>query len=414
MSTWEHPLQLFGLEHPEEWDLQYQEETGGVMLLNAGLVGACALSLTPLAMTGGERPMEEQVREIAARVGVALPENRVETREEGETRWAYAEGTREDAISKQSRFRFWVIRHGSLALHAAQLGPGADLPRQREIADAILASIRFPEILPATPEEFVQRVMEVLAREYAPVQATRTGEWSLHLVDGQGAEIGTVSLENLYRECLLQAESAGALIRNHLNGVLGLFSEGAAPDEAETYASVCARILPMLRSEAWVSEIPQDMELATIPFAPGLVMCFAVDEPTHFSYISRARLAGWDVPLERLQEMAQDNLAARDENLQVTVLPGPDGQPVAVAVAAGDGYDASRFLLPNIRELFAEHLGEEYLVGIPNRDFLIAFSERIPEMAARITKQVEADYQRMSHPISPTVYRVTPASIQPV
>ena len=413
MTTWEHPLQLFSLEHPENWDLQYQEETGGIMLLHAGLIGACALSLTPLAITGGERPLDEVVREIAARVGVTLADRDVEAWDDGDTRWAYAEGTREDAISKQSRFRFWVARHGSLALHVAQLGPGADMAHQREMADTILRSVRFPEILPPTPEEFIARVADIVVREYPDVHATRTSEWTVHFADAQGNEIGTASLENLYRECLLEAQSMGALIREHLNGVLGMFTEELKQDQEQPYSSVCDRIMPMLRSEEWVKEIPQGMELATIPFAPGLVMCFAVDEPTHFSYISRARLEGWDVPLERLQEKAQDNLAARNENLRVTVMPGPDNQAVAVAIGAGDSYDASRFLLPNIRELFSEHLGEEYLVGVPNRDFLIAFSERIPEMATRITKQVEADYQRMSHPISPTVYRVTPIGIEP-
>ncbi len=412
MPAWEHPLQLFSLEYPENWELRYQEETGGAILVHAGIVDACALSLTPLAIGGTEVPLEEQIREIASRLGVTLAEGAIAEQSQDDSRSVYAEGTRADASSTQSRFRLWVIRHGSLALHVAHFGPGADMLHMRETADRILGSLRYPEILPPTPEEFRNRVVEILVREYPQVRPARSGEWSLQLIDVEGKDVGTVSLENLYRECLLQAESTGALIRNHLNGVLGLFTESAeAPPER--YQSLSDRILPMLRSESWVREIPQGMELATIQFAPGLVVCFAVDEPTHFSYISRSRLQQWDVPLERLEGIALDNLAARTADLPTTLLPGPDGRPCAVVVHAGDGYDASRLLLPKVRELFAEQLGEEYLVGVPNRDFLIAFGDRIPEMAARIRQQVEADYQRMSHPISPAVYRVRRNSVAP-
>jgi len=95
------------------------------------------------------------------------------------------------------------------------------------------------------------------------------------------------------------------------------------------------------------------------------------------------------------------------------VMQGDDGAPRALIVNTQDGYDASRLLLPNVREAFTEELGEQYLVGLPNRDFLIAFSERDEETAAGIIRQVKHDYQRMHHPITATIYRAGPDRIEP-
>jgi uncharacterized protein YtpQ (UPF0354 family) len=131
------------------------------------------------------------------------------------------------------------------------------------------------------------------------------------------------------------------------------------------------------------------------------------------AYVTQELLRGWDVPLERVQEVALDNLAARSDNAQVMALTDPEDRPCALIISTRDGYDATRLALPAVRETFAEALGDEYLVGIPNRDFLIAFTERDPEIAQNIIRQVQLDFSRMDHPISPGIYRVGPDSIEP-
>jgi hypothetical protein len=59
--------------------------------------------------------------------------------------------------------------------------------------------------------------------------------------------------------------------------------------------------------------------------------------------------------------------------MEVTVTDGTDR---FIGLEARDGFDAVRILLPKLRELAAEKLGEPYLVGIPNRDFLIFWSAK--------------------------------------
>jgi uncharacterized protein YtpQ (UPF0354 family) len=410
MTRFEHPLQLFTLQHPDDWELRYQEDTGGLILIHAGAHDACALSVSPLAVTGAEYRLDEEILRSGARVGVELSRETLQSITRGDTRLVYGEGLREEALPIGSRFRLWVLQHGPLALHVVHLGPGASSETQRAAADAVVESLSFPELMPPTPEEFRLRVLDVLAREYPQVRAESSGEWAIMLAQSGGEPIGTVGLENLYRTVLLKAESAGALIREYLEQVLSSFTEERS---YEDYESVRDRLLPMLKSEQWVQEAPGHLDVLRVEFAPGLVICFAVDEPTRVAYVTRQMVESWDVPVERVQEVAQDNLAARQSGLELTVLNGDDGRPFAIAINSGDGYDATRLVLPSVREALEEQLGEEYLVGLPNRDFLIAFAPRDMEVQAGIIRQVKQDYHKMNHPITPIIYRVRAETIEP-
>lgn len=406
MARFDHPLQLFRLEHPDPWEVRYDENTGGVIFVQIEDGTATALSFSPLAVTGQGLDVRAELGRAAERVAVALLAETIREEENGPLRLAYGEGDREAAIGGSSRFRLWVIQRGPLALYVTQLGPGAETDTQRTVADEVVGSLEFPEIMPPTAEEFRARVMEILEREYPQVKPTPR-QWAIELANEEGEVIGTVGLENLYRDCLLKSESAGALIREYLDQLLDSLSESNSYEE---YNAVRGRLLPMLKSEEWVREVPG---LVTTPFAPGLVMCFVVDAPARLAYVTEEMLSGWDQPLERVQEVAQDNLARMQEQVELMILRDPNGKAIAVIVNVQDGYAATRLVVPSIRDSFAEHLGDDYLIGLPNRDFLVAFTDREPETAANIIRQVKHDFQRMNHPLSTTIYRVHSDSVAP-
>lgn len=408
MAVWEHPLQLFSLEHPEEWEPDYQAETGGVLFtLGAGL-GMSALSINPLAVAGSAFSPQDQLFQAAERVGVTLDPGSVSVQEETDLGRAYGEGIRKEPF--ETPFRFWVIRHHGLVLFATHLGPGAGTAEDRGTVSNVLEGLTFPEILPPTPEEFRGRVLDILTREYPAVRGVPSGEWGVELRDEQGKVLSSLGLENLYRACLLNAEVAGALIREHLDEVLNS-PDGEGPKDA--FEAVAPRLLPMLKAEGWVQEVSKQLQLASVEFAEGLVLCFALDEPKRLAYVTQDMLDQWDIPLERLEQVAQDNLARRSRDLQLTVLNSEDDRIFALIINTQDGYDAARLVLPSIRESLAEHLGDEFLVGLPNRDFLIAFAQFDPELKARIVRQVKHDFQRMHHPLSQTIYRVRMDSVEP-
>ncbi|MCO5246344.1 MAG: DUF1444 family protein [Anaerolineae bacterium] len=66
-----------------------------------------------------------------------------------------------------------------------------------------------------------------------------------------------------------------------------------------------------------------------------------------------------------------------------------------------DGYAATRVLLPDLMDDWARRIPGRMLIGIPNRDFLIAFSDRDPQHMAAITSQVRRDARRREHALTP-------------
>src|SRR5690349_2337236 len=73
MPRFEHPFQLFTLDYPESWDPMYQEETGGLILVNPGdESNAGALSLTPIAVNGQLPPAKMALELNAKQIGSVL------------------------------------------------------------------------------------------------------------------------------------------------------------------------------------------------------------------------------------------------------------------------------------------------------------------------------------------------------
>jgi len=62
--------------------------------------------------------------------------------------------------------------------------------------------------------------------------------------------------------------------------------------------------------------------------------------------------------------------------------------------------------------MFRRPLGSPFLAAIPDRDTLVAFTDR-PSLRRKIAKQVKKDYQRSAYPITPRIFLVTPDGIAP-
>ncbi len=101
--------------------------------------------------------------------------------------------------------------------------------------------------------------------------------------------------------------------------------------------------------------------------------------------------------------------------MQMAFIPGP---PSFAILQTCDGYDAARILLPEIRKVLIEKItGSDrgtVLVGIPNRDFLIAWPETMPaDLEKSIRAQVVADAKNQHHPLSSQPMRITLETITP-
>ncbi len=152
------------------------------------------------------------------------------------------------------------------------------------------------------------------------------------------------------------------------------------------------------------------------PFSNDVFFSIVVDSPMGYAYVSQQLAESWEQSVVDLIEIAQQNLLVASQSMEMMLVPGPT--PLAV-IQTVDGYDAARVLVPGIRQRLIKELiqrseGEIY-VGVPNRDFLIAWPTTLPAgMHASICQQIAADAVDKPYPLCGKPLRVTCQAIQPL
>ena len=252
-------------------------------------------------------------------------------------------------------------------------------------------------------EKFVEEVLRVVPEKFPLVKLAR-GEDSFSMrVNGQ-----VYPLESLYRMALLKPEEMRLQIERWVVELLRA-TEGT-PDRTGTFEELKERILPMVLSEQ-VAESSHRQTL-TEPLVPGLRVAYAIDSERSIAYIPRPQFKLWGIPQDELHEAAIDNLIGRSESMNAQAAQDEDGRINLILFQSGDGYDASRILLPTLHERLREHLGSPFVAAIPNRDILLCFRND-DDTVGRVKAQVEEDFRRMPHQVSDKLYLITADGIAP-
>ena len=171
-----------------------------------------------------------------------------------------------------------------------------------------------------------------------------------------------------------------------------------------------------LRLQLVSSRIDELESAITFPFSDDVTSSVVVDSKHGYAYVRPEDAERWGQTTVDLIEIARENLVEASQTLEIKVAPGP---PALAIIQTGDSYDAARILLPTIRETLIDMLckdgGEEVFVGVPNRDFLIAWSVDTPDaIHDQLTSTIAMDSQRQSHPLSRHLFKITTTTIVPV
>ncbi len=261
-------------------------------------------------------------------------------------------------------------------------------------------------------EAFTDRALE-LARAIWPEIVWRRAE-TLRLIGEQGGMPFSIGLLNAYQAAatVTDPDEIDALLTAFLRA---LPLDASALDTLELEA-VRERIFPMLKPAASLEAVSASMadpdrRPVYRPWEAGLVIALVLDAPDNVTYLRQCDLARWGVDFDSLLELALENLEAASEGLPLKMSQSPDEDtPSAfIVIDSGDGYDATRILLPRQRDFLAEYLGPEYLVGIPNRDFLIAFTF---DLARQFAPLIRDDARQRQYPLTGQILLVTPDGVE--
>ena len=254
-----------------------------------------------------------------------------------------------------------------------------------------------------TREQFVEQVLQVVPGKFPLVKLARGDEPFSMRVNGH-----IISLENIYRLTVLQPDEMRRHIERWMVELLRA-AEGS-PDRTGSYEQLKDRILPMLlpddAGEAHADTVSQ-------PLVDGLRVAYAIDSDRTIAYIPQSQFDEWNITTEDLHATALDNLVSRSETMVASAAQDDDGKISLILFQSGDGYDASRLLLPTLHDRLREHLGSPFAAAIPTRDLLLCFRSD-EETIARVKGQVAEDYQRMPHQVSSRLLLVTADGIAPL
>jgi len=189
------------------------------------------------------------------------------------------------------------------------------------------------------------------------------------------------------------------IVQVHLNSLGRVPPTPPPPTEEEAARS----LLPMLNHARFLDAVEQQDAPPPVhrPFVAGLIVTYVFDFPHHRAYIDAdmldKMLSGPDATFDTIHEYALENLRQRTTSEDYEMHGLHDD--TLIACETDDGYAATRVLLPDLMEKWAARIPGRMLIGIPNRDFLVAFSDRDPAHVAAIAKQVRRDAGEFDHPL---------------
>ncbi|MFP4441471.1 MAG: DUF1444 family protein [Chloroflexaceae bacterium] len=255
-------------------------------------------------------------------------------------------------------------------------------------------------------EAFAARVEQTLGAMPEIAVLERSGmELKLRV---HGSEM-RLNLENFYNAYLLDPSKLEAIHQTMIRTM-----QGFNPDRsAESFDELRERIYPMLKPAALVTEI-QERNLPMLvyrAFLANLVIAYVIDEPDSVAFINEEHMEHWEIGEHALYQQALQNLRERTLNTTDYTTVGTGAQQLFI-FSSQDGYDATRILLPELLDKWRSQLPGNMVIGIPNRDFLIAFSDADRVTLMNIAQQVQIDSVQRSYSLTPQLFTLTEGEIR--
>ncbi|MBE7529507.1 MAG: DUF1444 family protein [Chloroflexi bacterium] len=212
-------------------------------------------------------------------------------------------------------------------------------------------------------------------------------------------------LAPLYRAYQNAPERLDDIVQSHLAALHQALSAATPLTEKEAAES----LLPLLQQRQWLQQAGAKVTapLATRPFTTNILISYVFDHTHHRVYINVEMISRMTqapgASFDAIHEYALQNLRRR--TTAKTAKTHGIGDKTMVFCETDDGFAATRILLPELLEAWHGRVPGKMLLGIPNRDLLLAFSDRHPAKTA-VMRQIRRDCQRHKHPLlsSPLVW----------
>lgn len=179
------------------------------------------------------------------------------------------------------------------------------------------------------------------------------------------------------------------------------------------FAALSDRIFPMFKPVELLLTVRERRlpMLVYREFLADLIITYVIDEARSVAYLNEDHIERWGVSAQEIHEAAMQNLRRRtDERVRYTSVG--EGEQRLFILNSGDGYDATRLLLTDILAEWARMVRGRLVVGIPNRDFLIALGDSNQDILQNVAAQIQADATQREHTLTDRLFTLVGGQIR--
>lgn len=233
-----------------------------------------------------------------------------------------------------------------------------------------------------------------------------TGIDALELHIALGDRPVQLQLNNFYEEYQATPDALTAIIQALVDTLTELPPDRMTIDPA----LLLDRIMPMIKPLALLNTVREGKVpmLAYRPFVGELMVTYVIDEGQSVAFVNEQHLTAWAITEEELYRHALVNLRRLPNPAQ---LLGTGARSLLV-IASGDGYAATRLMLPELFTAFTKRLHGELVIGVPNRDFLIAWGDDDPIIFEQVAAQITEDAGSKPYPLTDQLFTIRAEQIQ--
>jgi uncharacterized protein YtpQ (UPF0354 family) len=396
LKTFIHPAEVYRLEYPAHWDQVQQDEARscGFGPHDRDDVGLW-ISIMPMSLD-----TDRLADELPKIMDQALPKAEAGKFQQDPSLRQY--GLKAEILKEGEGGHYWIVAGGDVVLFASSQVPAVERAIWNPPFERLMASLQI------TRDE--QLVMRKLANEVLQQLRKRHPDQEFEFDEkGIRGKNRVVFLGNLFREVRAAAPGRRQEIVQHFIDNLSLSAE--LPMGHEVWEEIRDQILPVLKPRDYIDPDSPTQHLLTTEWLADVLICYVIKSKKLFRFVTGWDVNRWGTTPQALHELALTNLSRLPWPKRLDGSRERDGGRI-ILIETNDSMAASRLLHPDLHRLFSGPLGSPFWAGIPDRNTLVAFSDR-RGLKKRIGRQLRKDHNTSAYPITPRPFLVTPDGIAP-
>lgn len=388
-KTFTHPAKVYRLEYPAHWDQVQKDDARscGFGPHDRDDVGLW-ISILPMSVD-----TDRLTEELPRLMGQALQQAEAGELRPDPTLKQY--GLKADMRKEGEGGHYWILAGGDVVLFASSQVPVAERGEWNPPFERLMASLQITRDDELFRIKVAGEVLELLRKRH-PEQDFQFDE------KGIRGKNQVVFLSNVYREVRASPGRRIEIIRNFVNN-LGQSADASMGHEVWDEVRGC--ILPVLKPCDYIRPEGPTRHLYVTEWLADVVVCYVIRSKKFFRFVTGWDVDRWGTTGPDLHQLALENLARLPWPRELFGARQRDGGRV-ILVETNDNLASSRLLHPDLYRLFANPLGSPFWAGIPDRDTLVAFSDR-RSLKQRMSRKLRKDFTSSAYAITPRPFLVT-------